>query len=115
MSSIFKTGVQLTPLAWETAVAWTAADSVTQPGARTSLGQRWATVLHAAALAIEAAAPDTTEVSFETYLVPRDGVSTQPQRVVLCVSRNASGVIIHLEDECLEDVGLELAGAIAVA
>ncbi len=77
----YKWPVALTAAAWSDCVAWTDADSDAQVHQDAS-GRLW-DVLFMGAYAIRAHGRSGDRLNFSLYRVPRDGCSTEPERVTL--------------------------------
>ncbi len=73
--------VALTSAVWADCVAWTDDDSRKKPFQDQS-GRLW-DLLYMAAYAIRTSASSGDRLLYELYRVPRDGHSTEPQRVTL--------------------------------
>jgi len=101
LSPPFQLPISITPQAWQAAVDWSAEDSKAQIHQTTQ--DRLQDMLWSVAWTIEHQG-DKAQVAVDHYCVPRDGQSTDRQRMTLqaSLSSDARQLLIHLPEEPID-------------
>ena len=112
LSPPFQLPISVTPQAWQAAVDWSAEDSEAQIHQTTA--DRLQDMLWSVAWAIEHQG-NKAQMAVDHYCIPRDGQSTDRQRMTLqaSVSSDARQLLIHLPDEPV-DIATPASGKVLI-